>query len=70
VRFLITAQYNNSAPKPGHASFRAPRSDDELVAHLLICTWALNTGRTLRSDVPPHELGEQELIDFWADETD
>jgi hypothetical protein len=43
-------------------------SDDELIARLLIHTWTLTTGKTLRCDVPPHELTEEELIDFWTDE--
>src|SRR5438477_11530354 len=29
-------------------------SDDELIARLLIYTWTLTTGKTLRGDVPPH----------------
>ena len=45
-----------------------PLSDDELVALLLIRTWTLITGKTLRRDVPPHELTEDELIDFWSDD--
>ena len=43
-------------------------SEDELIARLLIHTWTLATGKTLRCDVPPHELTEQELIDFWSDD--
>lgn len=43
-------------------------SDDELIARLLIHTWTLTTGKTLRSDVPPHELAEDELIEFWSDD--
>jgi hypothetical protein len=43
-------------------------SDDELIARLLIHTWTLTTGKTLRCDVPPHELTEGELIDFWSDD--
>jgi hypothetical protein len=43
-------------------------SNDELIAFLLINTWTLTSGKMLRRDVPPHELGEQELIDFWADD--
>jgi hypothetical protein len=35
---------------------------------LLITNWSLATGRTLRSDVPPHQLTEKELIAFWADD--
>jgi hypothetical protein len=42
--------------------------NDDLVAFLLISTWALATGRRLRSDVPPGELTERELIDFWSDD--
>jgi hypothetical protein len=43
-------------------------SSEDLVAFLLISTWALATGRRLRSDVPPGELTESELIEFWADD--
>lgn len=43
-------------------------SEDELIARLLIHTWTLTTGKTLRCDVPPHELSEEELIDFWSDD--
>jgi hypothetical protein len=43
-------------------------SDDELIARLLIHTWTLTTGKALRGDVPPHELTEEELIDFWSDD--
>jgi hypothetical protein len=45
-----------------------PLSDDELLAQLLVSTWSLITGRTLRPDVPPSELTREELIDFWAGE--
>jgi hypothetical protein len=43
-------------------------SEDELIALLLIYTWTLITGKTLRCDVPPQELTEEELIDFWSDD--
>lgn len=43
-------------------------TEDDLVARLLIHTWMLTTGRTLRSDIQPHELAEEELINFWADD--
>jgi len=43
-------------------------SDDELLARLLIDTWTLTTGKMLRGDVPPQELTEEELIDFWSDD--
>jgi hypothetical protein len=70
MRYLITtARGSTGAPLwPVHAKLRRPRSDDELIAHLLIHTWILITGRMLRSDVPPQDLTEQELIDFWADD--
>ncbi len=42
-------------------------AEQALLALTLITTWALATGRTLRSDVPPSQLTEDELIDFWAD---
>lgn len=45
-------------------------SDDDLVGLLLILTWTLITGRTLRSDVPPAELSAEELIEFWAEDQD
>ena len=41
--------------------------DDTLLCRVLISTWALHTGRTLRRDVPPSELPVDELIAFWAD---
>jgi len=44
-----------------------PVSHDEFVARLLIDIWTLATGRTLR-DVPPQELSEEELIEFWSDD--
>jgi hypothetical protein len=42
-------------------------AEQALLARTLITTWALATGRTLRSDVPPWWLSAAELIDFWAD---
>ncbi len=42
--------------------------DDEILARLLITSWTLATGRTLRGDVPPQMLSAEELISFWADE--
>ncbi len=41
--------------------------DDTLLSRVLISTWVLHTGRTLRRDVSPSELPVEELIDFWAD---
>jgi hypothetical protein len=42
--------------------------EDALLARVLITSWSLATGRTLRSDVPPQQLTEDELIAFWADD--
>jgi len=44
-----------------------PANDDELLARVLITSWSLATGRTLRG-VPPQSLSEDELISFWADD--
>jgi hypothetical protein len=43
-------------------------NDDELLARVLITSWTLATGRTLRAGVPPHALPADELISFWADD--
>ena len=43
-------------------------NEDELLARVLITSWTLATGRTLRTGVPPHTLGADELISFWADD--
>jgi hypothetical protein len=46
----------------------SPPTDDELLALILIATWASRTGRLLPVGVPPEGLTEQDLIDFWADD--
>lgn len=53
------------APRSGT---RYDDSGDEILAAVLIRMWALASGRTLRSDVPPDQLSEEELIAFWADD--
>ena len=61
---------SDSGAKPGCGYIsRAARSayDDELLARVLIASWSLTTGRTLRG-VPPQSLTEDELISFWADD--
>jgi hypothetical protein len=35
---------------------------------VLITSWSLATGRTLRMGVSPQLLTEEELISFWADD--
>ena len=44
------------------------QDDDERFARVLIASWTLLTGRTLRADVPPYLVSEEELISFWADD--
>jgi hypothetical protein len=48
---------------------RTPRSssEDALLARVLITSWSLATGRTLRG-VAPQAMTEDELISFWADD--
>ena len=43
-------------------------NEDELLARVLITSWTLATGRTLRTGVAPHSLSADELISFWADD--
>ena len=43
-------------------------NEDELLARVLITSWTLVTGRTLRPGVPPYSLSADELISFWADD--
>ena len=61
---------SDSGAKPRRKFFsRAVRhaDEDELLARVLITSWSLTTGRTLRG-VPPQSLTEDELISFWADD--
>ncbi|MFC9973309.1 hypothetical protein ACFVH6_20695 [Spirillospora sp. NPDC127200] len=44
-------------------------AEDALMALTLITTWAMRTGRRLRS-VPVEELTAEELEAFWADDDD
>lgn len=53
------------AVAPGGSS--SSPAEQDLLARTLITTWALATGRTMRAGVPPGELTEDELIEFWAD---
>ncbi|HXO25126.1 MAG TPA: hypothetical protein VN870_11115 [Streptosporangiaceae bacterium] len=39
-----------------------------MLARVLITSWTLATGRTLRPGVPLHSLSADELISFWADD--
>jgi len=60
-----TARRSSPTPRPGP---RCEDPGDEFLAAVLIRMWALASGRTLRGDVPPDQLGEEELIAFWADD--
>jgi hypothetical protein len=53
----------NSRAQPSYRE-----NEDELLAQVLVTSWTLVTGRTLRAGVPPHSHSEEELISFWADD--
>jgi hypothetical protein len=57
----------DEAPAVAPAGSACSPAEQALLALTLITTWALATGRTLRSGVPPGQLTEDELIEFWAD---
>jgi hypothetical protein len=42
--------------------------DDVQLARLLVRMWSLASGRTVRMDVTPDQLTEDELMLFWADD--
>jgi len=60
-----TVRGPSPAPRPGA---RPEDPTDDILAAVLIRMWALASGRTLRSDVPPDQLSREELIAFWADD--
>ncbi len=67
---LGSCRASGSAANSGRGIFlRAARhaNEDELLARVLITSWTLATGRTLRAGATPQSLSEEELIDFWAD---
>jgi hypothetical protein len=43
-------------------------AEDDLLARILITSWSLATGRTLRAGAAPQSLSEEDLISFWADD--
>lgn len=53
--------------KAAIASAAEPQDDAQL-ARLLVRMWVLASGRTVRMDVPPDQLTEDELMLFWADD--
>ena len=58
---------SDSGAKPIRGFFSQHATHDELLAQVLIISWSLTTGRTLRG-VSPQSLTEEELITFWADD--
>jgi hypothetical protein len=59
----------SAAISPDQAAGNAPAdADDELLALLLITSWALATGRTMPAGISPQLLSAEELISFWADD--
>jgi hypothetical protein len=43
-------------------------NEDDLLARVLITSWSMATGRSLRDGINPRSLTEDELISFWADD--
>jgi len=69
VTRTVTDSAGQSAGRAGKTvSGPAGEPDDDQLAALLVRMWSLASGRTLRSDVPPDQLTEEELICFWADD--
>jgi hypothetical protein len=66
ITVLGTLPARLSTPRHSYAG----DEEDALLARVLITSWSLASGRTLRSDVPPQQLTEDELIAFWADDAD
>ncbi len=63
--FASDSGVNASRGVPRQA--RRSAGEDELLARVLITSWSLATGRTLRG-VAPQALTEEELISFRADD--
>ncbi len=69
VSTLVRASDSDAIPRCNFRRGRADRGDeDELLARVLITSWTLATGRTLRAGVPPRSHSADELITFWADD--
>ena len=63
--FASDSGVNASRGFPGQT--HRSSGEDELLARVLITSWSLATGRSLRG-VAPQALTEDELISFWADD--
>ena len=69
VSTLVRASDSGAIPRCNISRRRADRGDeDELLARVLVTSWTLATGRTLRAGVPPQSHSADELIAFWADD--
>jgi hypothetical protein len=69
VTRTVTDSAGQSAGRAGETvSEPASEPDDGQLAALLVRMWSLASGRTVRTDVPPDQLTEEELISFWADD--
>jgi hypothetical protein len=53
---------------PGFSTCPVPVGEDDVLAAVLVTTWSLISGRTLRPGVRPDQLSVEELIWFWADD--
>jgi hypothetical protein len=74
MRDTVVSGLRNASDSGAHTTrrFFSPAirhaDEDELLARVLITSWTLTTGRTLRAGVAPQSLTEDELISFWADD--
>jgi hypothetical protein len=69
VSSIGCASDSDANARRGIFSRAVQRTDeDDLLARVLITSWSLTTGRTLRAGVAPQSLTEEELISFWADD--
>ena len=64
----IADRESRPAPTGPASGALAVANSDDILAAVLIRMWSLASGRTLRCDVRPDQLTEEELIGFWADD--
>ncbi len=69
VSTLVRASDSGAIPRCNIPRRRADRGgEDESLARVLITSWTLATGRTLRAGVPPQSHSAAELVTFWTDD--
>jgi hypothetical protein len=72
IAILSMPSWNGSPVAPPEQPVAPPEQhdsdDDSHLAAMYIRMWSLASGRKLRDDIPPDQLGEDELIAFWADD--